>query len=105
MSKVKPGDILHCEVCGLTLIVDEECGCAMAELVCCEEPMKNKGLRAPKKEAVEPKQKFIEQKETKAAKAAKGQVKDKAESKKASSQKTLAKSEDKKSAADKKTKK
>ena len=51
MSKVKPGDVLSCEVCGLSVIVDEECGCAMAELICCEEAMQNKGPKPPKKAA------------------------------------------------------
>lgn len=51
MSKVKPGDILRCEVCGLAVIVDEECGCAFADLICCEELMANKGPRPPKKAA------------------------------------------------------
>jgi hypothetical protein len=49
MSKVKTGDTLNCEVCGLTVIVDEECGCAVAEVICCDEPMVNKGPAAPKK--------------------------------------------------------
>jgi hypothetical protein len=52
MSKVKTGDTLNCEVCGLTVIVDEDCGCAVAEVICCEEPMVNKGPVAPKKKAV-----------------------------------------------------
>lgn len=52
MSKVKTGDTLNCEVCGLTVVVDEECGCAVAEIICCEEPMVNKGFVAPKKKAV-----------------------------------------------------
>lgn len=49
MSRVRPGDVLACEVCGLSVIVDEECGCAIAELICCEEPMENKGPKPPKK--------------------------------------------------------
>lgn len=49
MPKVKTGDKLNCEVCGLTVIVDEECGCAVAEIICCEEPMVNKGPALPKK--------------------------------------------------------
>jgi len=57
MSNVKPGDVLSCEVCGLTVIVDEECGCAIAELICCEEPMENKGPKPPKKVVVAPKKK------------------------------------------------
>ena len=52
MSKVKTGDTLNCEVCGLTVVVDEECGCAVAEIICCEEPMVNKGFLAPKKKAL-----------------------------------------------------
>jgi len=57
MSKVKPGDVLSCEVCGLAVIVDEECGCAIAELICCEEPMENKGPKPPKKEVAAPQKK------------------------------------------------
>ncbi|MHB8137355.1 MAG: hypothetical protein ACYDGO_03085 [Smithellaceae bacterium] len=55
MSKVKPGDVLSCEVCGLSVIVDEECGCAIAELICCEEPMENKGQKPPTKVTPAPK--------------------------------------------------
>ncbi|MEN6621391.1 MAG: hypothetical protein ABFD50_07585 [Smithella sp.] len=43
MPEVKTGDVLNCEVCGLTVIVNEECECADAEIFCCEEPMVNKG--------------------------------------------------------------
>jgi hypothetical protein len=42
MAKVKAGDVLSCEVCGLAVIVDEECGCATIDLICCEEPMRRK---------------------------------------------------------------
>jgi hypothetical protein len=59
MSKVKPGDVLSCEVCGLAVIVDEECGCAIADLICCEEPMENKGPKPPKKVAAAPKKKAV----------------------------------------------
>jgi len=61
MSKVKTGDVLSCEVCGLAVIVDEECGCATIDLICCEEPMVHTGVSkikqiqaaaAPKKKAV-----------------------------------------------------
>jgi hypothetical protein len=51
MSKVKTGDVLNCEVCGLAVVVDEECGCAVTEIICCDEPMVNKGPAAPKKKA------------------------------------------------------
>lgn len=59
MSKVKPGDVLSCEVCGLAVIVDEECGCVIAELICCEEPMGNKGPKPPKKVVAAPKKKTV----------------------------------------------
>jgi len=68
MSKVKPGDVLNCEVCGLSVIVDEECGCAFADLICCEELMVNKGPRPPKKAAAAPKKKTAVKKEKPAAK-------------------------------------
>ena len=57
MRKVKPGDILTCEVCGLSVIVDEECGYAMAEIICCDEMMENKGPKPPPKAAPAPKKK------------------------------------------------
>jgi len=68
MSKVKPGDVLSCEVCGLSVIVDEECGCAIVELICCDEPMENKGPKPPKKIAAEPKKKAVAKKAKPAAK-------------------------------------
>jgi len=68
MSKVKPGDVLSCEVCGLSVIVDEECGCAIVELICCDEPMENKGPKPPKKIAAAPKKKAVAKKAKPAAK-------------------------------------
>jgi hypothetical protein len=52
MSRVKAGDVLRCEVCGLAVVVDEECGCITAEIICCEEPMMNKGPAVRKKVVV-----------------------------------------------------
>jgi hypothetical protein len=49
MSRAKKGDILYCEVCGLEVIVEGECGCANVGVICCEEPMINKGPAPPKK--------------------------------------------------------
>ena len=49
MSRAKAGDVLSCEVCGLKVIVDEECGCATIDIICCEEPMVNIGPAQPKK--------------------------------------------------------
>ena len=64
MSRVKAGDVLSCEVCGLAVIVDDECGCVMAEIICCEEPMINKGQSKKKKApvAVKPKKTVAEKK-------------------------------------------
>jgi hypothetical protein len=57
MPKVKPGDVLSCEVCGLSVIIDEDCGYAMAEIICCDEIMENKGPKPAKKAAPAPKKK------------------------------------------------
>jgi hypothetical protein len=61
MSRAKAGDVLSCEVCGLAVIVDEECGCATIDLICCEEPMVNMGPAKPKKivAAAAPKKKAV----------------------------------------------
>jgi hypothetical protein len=48
MAKAKKGDYLNCEVCGLVVVVDEACGCAAAEILCCKKPM-TKGKPAVKK--------------------------------------------------------
>lgn len=71
MSKARTGDVLSCEVCGLTLIVDEECGCAAVGVICCEEPMINKGPAAPKKKALLKKAKSTTKKKTAKKKPAK----------------------------------
>jgi hypothetical protein len=39
MAKAKKGDYLSCDECGLVVVVDEACGCATAEVICCGEPM------------------------------------------------------------------
>lgn len=49
MSRAKKGDILTCEVCGFSVVVVEECGCPTMGVICCEEPMINKGPAATKK--------------------------------------------------------
>lgn len=48
MAKAKKGDYLSCKVCGLVVVVDEACGCAAAEILCCKKPMA-KGKPAAKK--------------------------------------------------------
>jgi len=47
MASLKEGDYLTCEVCELVVVVDEECGCAVGGLICCEEPMIK--MKAPAK--------------------------------------------------------
>jgi hypothetical protein len=89
MPKVKPGDVLSCEVCGLSVIVDEECGYAMAEIICCDEIMENKGPKPPKKAAPAPKKKATATKAKPAA--AKKEVAKKAAPKKEPAKKTAQK--------------
>lgn len=81
MAKVRSGDVLSCEVCGLTVIVDEECGCATIDIICCEEPMVHTGVSKMKllQAAAEPKKKTTAKKaravKKKAPKAKKKPVK------------------------------
>jgi len=49
MPRARTGDVLGCEVCGLKVIVDEECGCASIDIICCEEPMVNLGAAKTKR--------------------------------------------------------
>ena len=63
MAKAKRGDKFGCAECGLVVVVDEECGCAAADILCCGEPMvkgdiktsktkkKTSAIKAPKKKA------------------------------------------------------
>lgn len=48
MANAKKGEYLSCKVCGLVVVVDEACGCAAAEILCCKKPMA-KGKPAAKK--------------------------------------------------------
>jgi hypothetical protein len=42
----KVGDTYACEVCGLSVMIDEDCGCVDAhDIICCSEPMKKKRAR------------------------------------------------------------
>jgi hypothetical protein len=48
-KKVNKGDSLVCEVCGLSVVVEEVGGVAVAEesaLICCGKPMKEKAGKA-----------------------------------------------------------
>ena len=39
-SKVGKGDRLYCEICGLAVTVDDACGCATCDIICCGEEMR-----------------------------------------------------------------
>ena len=40
---VKKGDVYKCVVCGLSVVVDDVCGCMdVCDIVCCEKQMKPK---------------------------------------------------------------
>jgi len=46
------GDRFKCEVCGQVCVIDELCGCAECDLICCGKPMRNIGKKpAVKKKA------------------------------------------------------
>ena len=45
-GKGKKGEAYMCGVCGLSVTVDEACGCAEAHpIICCMKPMKKKRSR------------------------------------------------------------
>jgi len=45
-GKGKKGEAYACGVCGLSVTVDEVCGCAEAHpIICCTKPMKKKRSR------------------------------------------------------------
>ena len=51
-KKVSKGESLACEVCGLSVVVEEVGGIAVGEastLLCCGKPMKKAGMPAAKK--------------------------------------------------------
>ena len=92
MAKAKKGDLFTCEVCGLVVAVDENCDCAVGELVCCDIPMA-KG-KAKMKKAAKPAKKAAKKPVKKAApkkKAAKKPVKKAAPKTKAAKPKAKAK--------------
>ena len=54
MAKAIKGERLSCEVCGLVVVVDEACGCAATEIICCSKPMAKGKPAAKKKTAKAP---------------------------------------------------
>jgi hypothetical protein len=49
MAKLKKGDVMTCDVCGLVVVVDESCGCAVGEIICCKSKPMAKGKAAADK--------------------------------------------------------
>ncbi len=48
----RKGQALECEVCGLAVTVDEDCGCVEeCDIICCGQPMAEKKPRARAKVA------------------------------------------------------
>jgi hypothetical protein len=46
-GKTSKGDNYVCSVCGLSVIVDEVCGCEeVHEIICCEKPMRKRTTKA-----------------------------------------------------------
>jgi len=41
-AATRVGSKYNCADCGLVVVVDEDCGCATVDLVCCGTPMKKK---------------------------------------------------------------
>jgi len=39
IGKVTVGDQLYCDVCGVVVTVDEACGCAACDIICCGSQM------------------------------------------------------------------
>lgn len=47
--KLAKGDSLECNMCGLVITIDEDCGCAEEHMIlCCDEPMAARKKAAPK---------------------------------------------------------
>jgi ribosomal 30S subunit maturation factor RimM len=44
---IAKGDYYVCDVCGLSVVVDEVCGCEeVHEILCCEQPMRKRATKA-----------------------------------------------------------
>lgn len=90
MAKAKKGDYLSCNECGLVVTVDEACGCATADIICCGTPMvpgkaaanKIKKKAAAKKPAAKAVKAAVKAKPAKAAAKAKPAAKKPARAKK-----------------------
>jgi hypothetical protein len=75
MAKAKKGEYLNCKVCGLVVVVDETCGCAATEILCCNKPMaKGKKPVAKKKPATKAAKAVVKTSAKAAAKAAPAKI-------------------------------
>jgi hypothetical protein len=45
-KKMSKGESYGCDVCGLVVTVDEPCGCADMAIMCCDQPMKERRIKA-----------------------------------------------------------
>ena len=44
--KVSKGESYGCDVCGVVVTVDEPCGCEDTVIMCCDQPMKERKIKA-----------------------------------------------------------
>ncbi len=45
-KKMAKGDSYTCEVCGLSVLIDEACDCVEAcDIICCDQPMKERKVK------------------------------------------------------------
>jgi len=42
---VAKGDRFKCDECGIVCVVDDPCGCAECDIICCGKPMKKVGKK------------------------------------------------------------
>lgn len=54
MAKLKKGEFLTCKVCGLVVVVDAACNCAVGEVICCNDKPMVKGKAAAMKAKKKP---------------------------------------------------
>lgn len=92
MAKLKKGEFLTCRACGLVVVVDAACNCAVGEIICCEDKPMVKGKAAAMKAKKKPAAKAAAKP---AAKAAKKSSKAKPMAKKPAAKKPLAKAKKK----------
>jgi hypothetical protein len=92
MAKFKEGDLLTCSVCGIVVVVDEACGCAMGEIICCmDKPMVKGKAAAAKAKKLAAAAKAVKGKTVATARAAKPAAKAKPAVKKTIAKKAAAK--------------